>query len=255
MSSDHKVKVRIETAFLAIPDAIAREPDLSSSAKVLFGCIYSLSHTESGCYGSNYSLAKRVGLSRRQLQRVFLELEKWKLIRRHIEGNASERPLIEVLWKGKVLKPRKTSDKLSKGRKTSDKLSTPHDNLSGGTPHDKLSVAPPMTTCPAIQDKKRKPSGPDGPEKVFHKIAGQTPTDPMGPSSGQTQDEDPEATAADWQAFRAQLGIGVKAKRRDANPCPPEESPVQDDPILQAAIAERRERDQRLGEQNGESKP
>jgi hypothetical protein len=241
VSADGKTKVRIETAFLAIPDAIAREPDLSSSAKVLFGCIFSLSYTESGCYGSNYSLAKRVGLSRRQLQRVFLELEKWKLIRRRIEGEASERPEIEVLWKGKILKPRKAPDKLSKGRKTPDKLSTPHDNLSGGTPHDKLSVAPPMTSCHTLQDKKRKPSGPDGPEKVFHKIAGPTTTDPDGSPSVPTQDEDPEATAEAWRAFRAQYAVASKQAIADA--LSPENAPVRDDPVIRAELARRRRRE------------
>jgi hypothetical protein len=236
--STDKAKVRIETAFLAIPDAIARDPGLSWSAKGLFACIYSLAHTSSGCYGSNDALAKRVGLSRRQVQRMLTELEDRKLIERHFEGPERDRPAIEVTWRPKIVKPRKRSDKLSKSN--SDKMSPVTDP---SYPPCDGSVIPPVSDVSypptmrrnGTKDKSKKTSGSDEPER-FSSKSGQTPTDPMGPSSGPEQ-EDPEAVAAAWRAFRAQHGVGTKPRRVDANPCPPETATAQDDPILQAELA------------------
>lgn len=54
---------QIETTFIAIPSPVAQLATLSAASKVLFGCIYSLSMTNHGCFGSNDSLARRCGMS------------------------------------------------------------------------------------------------------------------------------------------------------------------------------------------------
>jgi hypothetical protein len=232
MSAD-KAKVRIETAFLAIPDAIARDPDLSPSAKLVFGCVYSLAHTPSGCYGSNAALARRVGLARRQIQRTLAELEKGGFIQRHLEGPERDRPAIEVTWRPKVVRPRRGSDKLS--TPASDMTHPPYVKCDAPPASD--MTHPPTMRRNGTKDKSKKTSGSDEPER-FSSKSGQTPTGSESPSSGPDQ-EDPEAVAAAWRAFRAQHGVGTKARRPDANPCPPEDSPVPDDPLLQAEVARR----------------
>jgi len=109
--SNEKLKsgqnVRIETTFLAIPAAIAEDRELSGSAKVLFGCIFSLSMTAKGCYATNKGLAKRCGISTKQLKRLIVDLEARGLIRRRLSGEGNVRSLIEMTW---AVRPRRSMD-------------------------------------------------------------------------------------------------------------------------------------------------
>jgi hypothetical protein len=139
--SDGKVKRIIETPFLAIPDAIARDDDLSSGAKLLFGTIFSLSMTARHCYAWNSNLARRIGLSVKQVKRLLIELERRGLIERRVDAN--QRSEIAVKWSGKPLKVR---DKMS-----ADKMS----RSGGGSP--KMSPPPPVPKCPQGGSPKMSP--------------------------------------------------------------------------------------------------
>ncbi len=235
MSTPDKAKVRIETAFLAIPDAIARDPDLSPSAKLVFGCVYSLAHTPSGCYGSNAALAKRVGLARRQIQRTLAELEKGGFILRHLEGPERDRPAIEVTWRPKVVRPRRGSDKLSP---PASDVTHPPRVTNDAPPASDVTHHPNMERN-GTKDKRKQSSAPDGAERIASK-SGQTPTGSESPSSGPDQ-EDPEMAAAAWRTFRAEYAAKSKSALDDA--LNPENAPVRDDPVIRAELARRRKRE------------
>jgi DNA-binding Lrp family transcriptional regulator len=283
--SPEKVKVRIETGFYMVPASVARVDDISGTTKLLFGCIYSLAHTESGCYGSNKALAKRLGLSIRQVQRMLFELEEHGLIKRHYEGVAKDRPVIEVLWRLRLVRPRKGDDK-------NVAPPTPVTNMSR-VPRDG-SVTGPMTDlsrgrASAHCDKERvrttkaqKSSGSNDPERISSKIAEPSDESREGSPPSRPDQEDPEAVASAWRAFRAGLATLSKQaiddalsnpkspladdptnnaeiarqRGRKAKPIPmPEEAPVQDDPVMQAEVAMRQEMARLRAKQNGESKP
>jgi len=240
MGDASQLRQRIEVPFYPVPSAIARIRGLSASAKLLFGCIYSLSMMDRHCVGTNASLAYRIGMSAKQVTRLLPELEAHKLIARQLDGPNHHRSLIEVIWKGKGIKMR---DKLSR-KKAKDKLSRK------GKPTPNLGVGDLPPTCPLLPTPNLSPStvinkqsllGSTDPREGLANKSGQTPTDPLGPSSGPDQDEDPEAVAAAWRAFREQYAVSSKQALADA--LSPENAPVRDDPVIRAELARRRPRE------------
>lgn len=101
-----KTRVHIETTFVAIPSEVAADADLSPGAKLLFGCIYSLSMSPARCVQSNESLARRISMSVKQVKRMIVELEGRNLIARKYGKTPFERYELEVKWRPNSLKMR-----------------------------------------------------------------------------------------------------------------------------------------------------
>jgi DNA-binding MarR family transcriptional regulator len=242
MSDPSGTKVRIETPFLAIPDAIARDTELSSSAKLVFGCIYSLSMTARHCYAWNSNLARRVGLSTKQVTRLLPELEARGLIERRVSGPDNHRSEIVVKWTGKPLKMRdkKSKDKLSKNDRPTPKLGggalppscpqVPTPKLGGG--HKKrISNHPEPTGSGGDCNKMSR-------TEATRPVTGSPPCD----EDEKTPDADADDGPPDIAAFRAMIGLNgdVRPKRGLRGVLDLAEIP--DDPVAQAERASLRPR-------------
>lgn len=250
-------------------DEIARRRDLSPGARILFSVIMSLGRNSGECYANNGGLARRAGLGVTQVKESLARLEEKGLIVREAKGK--RRQNIKVLWKPP--EESKAIEEVAGKRPSSGR--NPAGEVAGIRPvSGRKAPTGGRNVATGHNDKDRANS--QGNRGSFEPVGSKTPIleqttgDPTlpvegprlagGTDEGGTDNPD-EGSAFDWVAFRESLGLSKKPKPgviAFGYPEPvfsPEEAPIQDDPIIQAALAERREWQRRRAEQNGEAKP
>jgi len=200
-SDDEKVKRHAEVPFLMIPLAVARDRELSFGAKVLFGAIYSLAHLPDGCHCTKEDLASRIGMSLRNIQRLFQELEQREWISRTIKHRG--RSDIRVLWRPRAVR---VSDKVSRGDKMSpqsgetkcpDKMSPQRTIRGTGTSEKKSGEEEASSAASSSPSIKRPPAS-----------ASSGASSPPTPAGGNEEDPGAEqATPEEIAAWRRSIGL------------------------------------------------
>ena len=67
--------------YIIIPDCIKRNTSLSSTSKILYGQILSLSNKVGKCWAHNKTLAEMIGVNERTISRCLKELKDFELVK------------------------------------------------------------------------------------------------------------------------------------------------------------------------------